>query len=61
MAKKETIELVNPFNEGTTYAKFLTALGNTSIKEYLKDVCTNEEIEWIETEINNYKLNNLNK
>jgi hypothetical protein len=61
MAKKETIELVNPFNEGTTYTKFLTALGNTSIKEYLKDVCTNEEIEWIEIEINNYKLNNLNK
>ena len=62
MAKQETkSDFVNPFIEGVTYDAFTNALGNTSVSEYLKNVCTKEEIEWIESEINNYKLNNLNK
>lgn len=55
MAKKETLEFVNPFNEGVTYEAFLKAIPEgVTIKEYLKDF-QESDIAWIETEIENYK------
>ena len=56
MAKKETItEFVNPFNEGVTYEVFLKAIPDgVTIKEYLKEL-TEEQVNWIEAEIENYK------
>ncbi|MBP9688487.1 MAG: hypothetical protein KBE91_02675 [Bacteroidia bacterium] len=55
MAKKETLEFVNPLNEGVTYEAFLKAIPEgVTIKEYLKDF-QESDIAWIETEIENYK------
>jgi hypothetical protein len=61
MAKKENLNngIVNPFEQGVTYASFLEALNGSEIKEYLKDLeLSKEDIEWIEIEIENYKNNN---
>lgn len=55
-------EKVNPFEQGVTYEQFLKALPEkTTIKDYLKDLCTEDEIAWIEVEIENYNLNNKTK
>jgi len=56
MAEKEKNKYnSNPFNKGVSYNDFLKELGKTSIKTFLKDICTSDEIKWIETEIENYK------
>lgn len=59
MAKKATTKaaaIVNPFDKGVTYPDFLKALpkGKTA-SEYLKDVCTEEQLQWLETELKNFK------
>ncbi|MGB0367927.1 MAG: hypothetical protein ACPGD8_00895 [Flavobacteriales bacterium] len=53
MAGKKT---VNPFDKGVSYKVFLAALpkGKT-ISEYLKDVCTSEQLEWLEIELEHFK------
>ena len=44
-------EKVNPFDKGVSYAEFLEALGKTSVKDYLKNICTEEQIDWLEKEL----------
>jgi hypothetical protein len=60
--KKETpkvkAEVLNPFSKGVTYPELIKAMGTQSVKEYLKDVCTESEIEFIENDLLNYKNNN---
>jgi hypothetical protein len=58
MAKKtvkKTVKKINPFDAGVSYDCFLKALGNTPIEKYLNGVCDNDQIEWIKTELTNYK------
>lgn len=51
MSKKvETIAL-NPFEKGVTYAQFLESIGEKSIDEALKDICTEEQIEFVKKEV----------
>lgn len=62
MAKKETVNEVNtnfvdPFETGVTYEAFIKALGEKTVSEYLSATHTKEQVEWIETEINNFKNN----
>ena len=59
-AKKPTAKkVVNPFEAGVTYADFLKALpkGKTA-SEYLKGVCDESQLAWLETELELYKKNN---
>ena len=53
-AKKKT-EKVNPYDKGVTYEGFLIALGDSSIDNYLKGICSEDQITWIKTEIENFK------
>jgi len=46
---------VNPFDAGVTYPTFLKALGKTKIETYLKDICTEEQIEWLKKDLEIYK------
>lgn len=60
MAKKETVNEVNigfvdPFETGVTYENFIQALGEKSVKDYLSATHTEEQINWIEEEINHFK------
>ena len=52
--KKVEVDHTNPFNKGVTYKSFLKAIGNKKPKDVLKDVCSKEQIDWIETELENY-------
>ena len=52
---------VNPLEAGVSYAEFVKALGTKSVSEYCKGMLTAYEIEWIKTEIENYKHNQKNK
>jgi len=53
-AKKATV--VNPFEKGVSYEDFLKALPKgKSVKVYLKGTCSDEQIEWLETELNHFK------
>jgi len=54
--KKAAPKFVNPFDKGVTYADFLKSLpkGKTAT-EHLKDKCTTEQLEWLETELKQYK------
>ena len=58
MAKKATtkVAIVNPFDKGVTYPEFLKALpkGKTA-SEYLKGVCSEEQLQWLETELKTFK------
>lgn len=55
--EKIKIDASNPFNAGVTYDMFLKELGKKDLKTFLKDKCTPSEIEWIKTELKNYKKN----
>lgn len=46
---------VNPFDAGVTYPIFTEALGKTKIETYLKDICTQEQIEWLKKDLKIYK------
>ena len=47
---------VNPFDDGVSYADLLKAVPDKSnVGSYLKDVCTKEQIQWIELELELYK------
>jgi hypothetical protein len=45
------MEKVNPFDTGVTYAQFQEALGKAKVKDYLKDICSDEQIDFIEKEL----------
>jgi hypothetical protein len=47
---------VNPFDEGVSYADFLKSIPKgKSVESHLKGKCSKEQIDWIKTEIKNYK------
>lgn len=56
--KKVEVEVSNPFDKGVTYKSFLEELGEKSVKEVLKDRCSDAQIKWIEIELEHYKQNN---
>ena len=50
-------KFLNPFTKGVTYEQFLKSIPNgKTLKEHLKGKCTVEQINWLETEINNLKI-----
>ena len=49
--KKKT----NPFDTGVTYDFFLKELGTQKIEDYLKGVCTSEQIKFVKNELLNLK------
>ena len=58
MAKQEKTEvLVNPFDIGVNYKTFLEALGSNKAEDYLKDICSKEQIEWLIEDLKLYKNN----
>jgi len=51
-------EFVNPFEVGVSYADFLAALPDgVTASEYLKGKCTDEQLQWLESELEHYKNN----
>lgn len=47
---------VNPFDRGVTYEQFLKSLPKgKSISDHLKGKCTQEQIEWLKTELKQFK------
>lgn len=57
MAKAEK-EKVNPFDAGVSYLDFMEALGKSTVKDYCKDLLTQEQIEWLENDLEIYKQKN---
>lgn len=58
MAKQEKTEVVvNPFDNGVNYKLFLEALGSNKVEDYLKDVCSKEQIDWLIEDLKLYKNN----
>lgn len=59
MARKKAVvseSVVNPFDKGVSYADFLKALPEgVDPSEYLKGVCSDEQIEWLKTELKHFK------
>ena len=56
MAKSDTKkEVVNPFDNGVNYKTFLDALGSNKIEDYLKNICTKEQIEFLIEDLKHYK------
>lgn len=57
MAEKKEApkKLVNPFEKVVSYADLLKACGSKSVRTYLKDVCSEEQLTWLEKEIEHYK------
>lgn len=57
MAKTETKteSVINPFDAGINYKVFLEALGVNKVEDYLKDVCTKEQINWLIEDLKYYK------
>ena len=54
-AVKDKANFVDPFAPGVSYADFVKALGNTTPKEYLKGKCTDDQINWLEGELKQFK------
>ena len=53
---EKTESVVNPFDKGVTYKDFLKALPEgTTPEEYLKGICSDEQIEWLKTELEHFK------
>jgi hypothetical protein len=49
---------LNPFSKGVTYADVLANLPKDAVlSKYYKDKLTEEEIIWLETELNHYNTN----
>lgn len=57
--KTESKQVVNPFDKGVSYADFLKALPEgVEPSEYLKGLCSDEQIEWLKIELKHYKEKN---
>ena len=52
---KNKEEFINPFDKGVTYDVFVKTMGRKAVKTYCDGHLSDEQIEWIETEIKNYK------
>jgi hypothetical protein len=59
MEKKKSVaskSVLNPFDKGVTYADLLKAIPEgTTLSQYLKGVCSSEQIEWLKTELEQFK------
>lgn len=56
MATDKKVEFVNPFDRGVTYEQFLKSLPKgISISEHLKGKCSDQQIEWLKTELKQFK------
>ena len=54
--KKKQVEFLNPFSKGVTYEQFLNSLPKgKSISEHLKGKCSEIQIEWLKTELKQFK------
>jgi len=53
-APVEANEKVNPFDKGVTYVDFLKALGENEIQDYLKDICTEDQIVWLVEDLKHF-------
>ena len=54
--KQSKVAFINPFDRGVTYEQFLKSLPKgKSISEHLKGKCSNEQIEWLKTELKQFK------
>ena len=49
--KVEKVEFLNPYDVGVTYVQFQEALGKKSVAEYCKGKLTEEQIEFLEKEL----------
>ena len=59
MSKSKKIKFVNPFDKGVTYEGFLKSLPKgKSISEHLKGKCSEAQIEWLKTELKQFKNKN---
>lgn len=45
-------EFVNPFKEGVSYNEFCKAMGTITVRDYCKGKLTDEQIDFLETELN---------
>ena len=54
---KDKVDHTNPFNKGVTYESFLKAIGKKKPAEVLKNVCTKEQIDWVERELESFSNN----
>lgn len=56
MATDKKSTFVNPFDKGVSYEQFLKSLPRgKSISEHLKGKCSEEQIEWLKTELKQFK------
>ena len=56
MATAKKIKFVNPFERGVTYEQFLKSIPKgKSISDHLKGKCSSEQIEWLKTELKQFK------
>ena len=56
MSKSKKVAFVNPFDKGVTYEGFLKSLPKgKSISEHLKGKCSEIQIEWLKTELKQFK------
>jgi len=56
MATAKKIKFVDPFERGVTYEQFLKSIPKgKSISDHLKGKCSSEQIEWLKTELKQFK------
>lgn len=49
-------KFINPFDGGVSYDAFLKSLPeDKTATEHLKDVCSKDQLEWLEVELTQYK------
>lgn len=48
---KENKDFINPFETGVSYDEFQKALDKKTVAEYCKGKLTEEEISWLESEL----------
>lgn len=53
--KDKLTPFVNPFVKGVSYADFLAAKGEKTTREYCEGQLTNEQIVWLEQELEHLK------
>ena len=57
-SKKEKTKFLNPFDAGVSYKDFLASIPKgTTLEDYCKAELTNEQINYLKNELENYKKN----
>lgn len=60
-AEKKEKAIINPFDKGVSYEDVLKFAGDKAIKDAFKGILTDDKIEWLTEEIENYKLTKKEK